>query len=152
MSLSAYTIRTGRVPLGKDNEFEVRALTFPDIAAMATTNMPSLIAIVAKYQEAREDVISKQNMGQLATMVAKDFPNLASEIISACIHNEPVTDDIREKVRLLPAPIQMMALLEIARITVEEAGGLGNLMSDFRQRVQDAVTAGQSDPSPTQNA
>jgi hypothetical protein len=152
MPISAYSIRTGRVPLGKDNDFEVRALTFPDLTAMVTNNMPALIAILSKYQEARDDVFSKQNVMQLATMVARDFPNLATEIISNCIHGEPVTDETRQKVALLPAPIQMMALVEISRITVEEAGGLGNLMADFRQRVQDAMAAGQSDPSPIQNA
>lgn len=153
MPISAYTIRTARVPLGKDNDFEVRALTFPDLTAMVTQNMPALIAVLSKYQEAREDVFARRNIMELATMVARDFPTLATEIISSCVVNEPVTEETRNKIASMPAPIQMMALIEISRITVEEAGGLGNLMADFRRRIADAMAAaGESDPSPIQNA
>lgn len=152
MPISAYTIRTARVPLGKDNDFEVRALTFPDLTAMVTANMPVMIAILSKYQEAREDVFSRRNIMDLAAMVARDFPSFATEIISACVVNEPVTEETRNKIANLPAPIQMMAIIEISRITSEEAGGLGNLIADFRQRITDAMAAaGASDPSLTQS-
>ena len=152
MSIAAYTIRTGRVSLGKDNSFEVRALTFPDLALMVTNHMPSLVAILSKYQEARGDVFTRQNVAQLAVMVSRDFPNLATEIISACVHGETVDDQTRQKISMFPAPVAMAALVEIARISVEEAGGLGNLIADFRQRIQDAMAAeGTSDPSPIPN-
>ena len=150
MPISAYTIRTARVPLGKDNDFEVRALTFPDLTTMVTQNMPAFVAVLSKYQEAREDVFARRNIMELATMVARDFPSLATEIISACVVNEPVTEETRNKIGNMPAPVQMMALIEISRITAEEAGGLGNLIADFRQRITDAMAAaGASDPNPT---
>lgn len=149
MPISAYTIRTARVPLGKDNDFEVRALTFPDLTAMVTQNMPAFVAVLSKYQEARGDVFARRNIMELATMVARDFPTLATEIISACVVNEPVTEETRTKIGNMPAPVQMMAIIEIARITAEEAGGLGNLIADFRQRITDAMAAaGASDLNP----
>lgn len=150
MPISAYTIRTARVPLGKDNDFEVRALTFPDLTAMVTQNMPAFVAVLSKYQESRGDVFARRNIMELATMVARDFPTLATEIISACVVNEPVNDETRNKIGNMPAPVQMMAIIEISRITAEEAGGLGNLIADFRQRITDAMAAaGASDPNPT---
>lgn len=152
MTIAAYTLRTGRVPLGKDNSFEVRALTFPDIAAMISNNRETLVAIIAKYQEAQGDVYSRRNISELAFMIARDFPTLSTEIISASVHGEVVTEETKLKIAMFPAPIQMAALIEIVKITVEEAGGLGNLMADFRQRIQEALAAGESsDSSPIPN-
>lgn len=141
MPLSAYQPRQASVPLGKDNDFVVRAITFPDLVLMASNHMPSLVAIVAKYQEAKQDVYSQKNIGQLALTVARDFPTFATEIISACIVGETVDDATRQKIALLPAPVQMQALVEIGRLTVEEAGGLGNLMADLRKRLGEAMAA-----------
>ncbi len=150
MPISAYTIRTARVPLGKDNDFEVRALTFPDLTMLITNHMPALVGLLAKYQQAKQDVFAKSNIMSLCLDVARDFPTLASEIISLAIVGETVSPETRTKIENFPAPIQMQALVEIARITVEEAGGLGNLMAGFRLRVQGAM-AETSDLSPIQN-
>ena len=141
MPLSAYQPRHASVPLGKDNDFVVRAITFPDLAIMAANHMPSLVAIVAKYQEAKQDVYSTKNIGQLALTIARDFPGFATEIISACIVGETVDEAAKQKIALLPAPVQMAALVEIAKLTVEEAGGLGNLVADLRAKIGEAVTA-----------
>ncbi len=139
MPLSAYQPRHATIPLGKNNDFTVRAITFPDLAIMASNHMQSLIAIVAKYQEAKQDVYSTKNIGQLALTIARDFPTFATEIISACIVGETVDDAMREKVALLPAPVQMAAMVEIGKLTVEEAGGLGNLMADLRAKIEAAL-------------
>lgn len=139
MPLSAYEARTARVPLNKGNDFEVRPITFPDLALMASKHMPTLVAIVAKYQESKEDIYSRKNITELALSVARDFPTFATEIISACIVGETVDDETRRKITLLPAPVQMTALVEIGRLTVEEAGGLGNLMADLRSKFEGLV-------------
>ena len=139
MPLSAYEARTARVPLNKGNDFEVRPITFPDLALLASQQMPALVAIVAKYREAQEDVYSRKNITNLALSVARDFPTFATEIISACVVGETVTDETKKKIALLPAPVQMSALVEIGRLTVEEAGGLGNLMADLRSKFEGLV-------------
>lgn len=149
MPISSYLIRTSRVSLGKDNDFEVRALTFPDIIAAVSSHMPALIAIVSKSQEADGDIYTKMNTSQMAMMVARDFPSVATEIISMCVVGETMDEAARSKVAMLPAPISMNALLSIFRLTVEEAGGLGNLVADLRQHVQSVMTSGES---PSQNA
>lgn len=136
MPLSTHTIRTEKVRLTKDNDFAVRAVTFPDLTFMVSTRMPDLIAIVSKYQELKGDITSRQNMADLAIMVARDFPGFAVEMISACIYGEDVTPEMRRTVAALPVTTQLDALSKIARLTVEEAGGLGNLMADLRQRME----------------
>ncbi|WLJ71131.1 hypothetical protein [Sphingomonas phage Carli] len=141
MPISAYQPRHATVPLGKDNDFVVRAITFPDLAIMASNHMPALIAIVAKYQETKADVYSTKNIGQLALTIARDFPTFATEIISSCVVGETVTDETKAKIGLLPAPVQMTALIEISKLTVEEAGGLGNLVADLRKRMGEAMAA-----------
>lgn len=150
MPLSSYSIRTSRIALGKSNDFEVRALAFPDIISAVSGHLPSLVAIVAKYQQAQQDVFSKKNTFDLALMVARDFPNIATEIISMCIVGEEVTEATRATIACLPAPVSMNALVEIVRLTVEEAGGLGNLVADFRNHAQ-VVMAQQGELSPILN-
>lgn len=139
MPLSTHTIRTEKVRLSKDNDFEVRAITFPDLTFMVTSHLSTLTAIIAKYQEARDDaaglVPSRKNMGELAVMIARDFPTFSVEIISACVFGETVDEPLRQKIAALPVPIQLDALSKIAKLTVEEAGGLGNLIADLRQRM-----------------
>lgn len=142
MPLSSHKIATAKVRLSKDNDFDVRAVTFPDLAFIVQTKLPDLIAIVAKYQETREDLTNRKNIGELAVMVSRDFPTLAVEIISACVFGEDVDEEMRRKIAALPMPIQLDALTKIAKLTVEEAGGLGNLLSDLRQRM--AAMAGEA--------
>lgn len=141
MPISAYKPRYATIPLGRNNDFVVRAITFPDLALMATNNMQSMIAIVAKYQEARQDVYSTKNIGEMALTIARDFPTFATEIISSCLVGETVDDKLRETIALLPAPVQMAALIEIAKMTVEEGGGLGNLVADFRAKIEAVAAA-----------
>lgn len=135
MPLSAYQPRSEKVALGKDNDFVVRALTFPAVAALVADRATELAAIVAKYQETRKDITSTKNIGDLVTMVVRDFPNLATEIVSSCIVGETVDAPLIDKIKLLPFPVQLDALLKIGRLTVEEAGGLGNLIADAQKRL-----------------
>lgn len=144
MPLSAHVLRTERVRLSNDNDFAVRAVTFPDLALLVQDRMPEMIAIVAKYQEGQEEIRlggrpDVKTIGQIALMACRDFPNLTTEIISSCIHGEVVTPEVREMVSQLSVAVQLDALTKIAKLTVEEAGGLGNLFSDFRETLQAAV-------------
>lgn len=153
LPLSTHTIRTDKVRLSKDNDFEVRAVTFPDLAMLVHGRLPDLIAIVSKYQESQASVkrgvpVDRKTMTDLAIMVARDFPTLAMEMISSCVYGETMTDEMRDKIAALPVPIQLDALSKIAKLTVEEAGGLGNLLSDLRQRLQKAG-AGEGGPMAT---
>lgn len=150
MPLSSYTIRTDKVRLDANNDFEVRGATLPDIAFLVQERLPDMIAVVAKYQEARDETLAdkrptQQTMGELAVMVARDFPNLALEMISLCIVGETVDAKTREKIATLPIPVQLDAISKIVKLSTEEAGGLGNLLSGLRQRLQDA-TAGEASP------
>jgi hypothetical protein len=147
LPLTTHTIRTEKVRLNKDNDFEVRAITFPDLSFLVQTRLPDLVAIVAKYQETRNDITNRKNIADLAIMAARDFPSLAVEIISACVYGELVDEPLRQKIAALPFPIQLDALSKIARITVEEAGGLGNLIADLRQRM--TLLAGEVGPLTT---
>lgn len=147
MPLSSHIIRTAKVQLSKDNDFDVRAITFPDLALLVQFKMPELIAIVAKYQDAKADPTDRKNIGELAIMVARDFPSLAVEIISACVVGELVDDTMRLKIAALPMPIQLDALGKIAKMTVEESGGLGNLFADLRRQMTElAGEAGSTAP------
>ena len=154
MPLSTHTIRTEKVRLSKDNDFDVRAVTFPDLAFMVSTRMPDLVAIVAKYQESRDaaqrgEIMSRTNMTDLAIMVSRDFPTLAVEMISACVYGEEVTPEMRRTIAALPMPVQLDALVKISKLTVEEAGGLGNLIAELRQRLNEAMAMGETVPQTT---
>jgi len=135
LPLSTYTIRTAPVRLSKDNEFQVRAVTFPDLAMIVQTRLPEVVAILAKYQESRELGSPVKSVSEIAIMAARDFPTMTSEIISLCVHGEIVTEAMRETIQSLPFPIQLQALISIGQLTVEEAGGLGNLLAEFRQNM-----------------
>lgn len=139
MPLTTHQIATAKVRLSKDNDFDVRAITFPDLAFLVQHKMSELIAIVAKYQETREDITNRKNMGELFLMVARDFPTLAVEIISACVYGEMVDETLRHKIGALSFPVQLDALTKIGKLTIEEAGGLGNLLTDLRQRLNNAA-------------
>jgi hypothetical protein len=144
LPLRTHTIRTEKVRLTADNDFEVRAITFPDLSFLVQARLPELVAIVAKYQETRADITDRKNIADLAIMAARDFPSLAVEMISACVYGELVDAEMRQKIGALPFPIQLDALSKIAKLTVEEAGGLGNLIAALRQHM--TTLAGEAGP------
>jgi hypothetical protein len=155
MPLSTYEIPMASIPLGKNNSFDVRAITFPDLTFMVEKHLPALTAILAKYKEAQEEVYSRRSIADFAVMIARDFPSFAVEIISVCISGEDETADreaLSKKVALLGAPVQINAMLEIARLTVDEAGGLKNLTAGLRTKLQAAMANAALTPTEAPNS
>lgn len=142
MPLSTYTIPTATIPLGRENNMVVRGISFPDLTFLMQEHLPVLTAILSKYKDARDDIMSRRSIADLALMIARDFPTFATEMISVCITGEDETADRKElatKVAMLGAPVQIMAMVEIARLTTEESGGLKNLMAGLRTKLETAM-------------
>ena len=72
--------------------------------------------------------------------LAKDFPELGAEVISAGA--DEFDDEATAKARQLPIATQIMALNAIAKLSMEDAGGLGNLLAEMRRRLESAVSVG----------
>jgi hypothetical protein len=138
MPLSSYIVPTSSVVVGKTS-FDVRAIAFPDLTSLVQNHMTDLMVIIDKHRETKNDVYAKKNISELVVMVARDFPTLATEIISRCIANEVVTDETRDKIAQLSFPVFIDAMIKIAMLTVEEAGGLKNLIASLRSRLVEAT-------------
>lgn len=146
MKLSDYTILREKITLpGKPVDgvkpfFEVRGLCLDDMTFLVQRHLGPITRALKLWQESREDVLRTGNVAQFAMTIAKDFPELAAEVISAAA--DELDEGATAKARQLPIAAQIAALAAIARLSVEDAGGLGNLLAEMRQRLESAAGVG----------
>jgi len=128
MPLSTYVVPRIVIPLGGDNSMAVRGINLDDFTFLLPNHFEAMSKVVALYQTHTESVFSSRAFTDFILAVAKDFPGLLSEVISLS------TDEDMAEVRKvkLPMSIQLAALSAILKLTVEEAGGLGNLIGQLR--------------------
>jgi hypothetical protein len=143
MELRDYTIPRAKVPLpGKPkpgeekSSFEVRGLCVDDLTFLVTAHHGPITRALKLYQESRSDILASKNISGFVLTLAKDFPDLVAEVISAA--TDSLDDQTREIARKLPIVTQITALNEILKLSMEEAGGLKNLMAEIRARIESA--------------
>lgn len=128
MPLAEYTPETREIPFGKEkegkrNSLTVRALSLNDITPMISSRMGDLEQLYSIFKGAKAAIYATHNVSSLLVMVVTKLPDLASEVISvAC--DEPGN---KAQAARLPIAVQVAALSEIMKLTLEDAGGLKNL-------------------------
>lgn len=109
---------------GKDYSFKVRGLTIPDVTKLLEHRLGD---VEAAYELVKGD---KRRLGadDIIISLLGEAPALMAEVISAA-----ADDRGNPEVYLkLPFSAQHRALAEIARMTLEEAGGLKNLFATLQ--------------------
>lgn len=121
MSWADYQPPTAEVPLGGGATGTVRGLNVDDLSILIANHLEPISHAVALYAKSQKDVYSKANLHAFVISTASQFPGLISEVISLA------ADEPALKTRKIAMGVQIAALNEIVRLTLEELGGLGNL-------------------------
>lgn len=117
------TVRS-EVPLpGENPAIHVRGLGLEDFSVLITDHLALITEAAERWAAMKKDVYAKANLQGFILVLARDFPQLVSEVISIAA-DEPELKGFR-----LPIGPQMAAITEIARLTLVDAGGLGNLLA-----------------------
>ncbi len=121
MAWTDYRAPTARIPLGGDAYGEVRGLNIEDISMLLTNHLEPLSKAVQLYADSQTDIFTSRSMQQFMVQAVSHFPVLVTEVISLAAD----TPDLATK--KLALGVQLSALNEITRLTLDEVGGLGNL-------------------------
>lgn len=126
------TVRS-EVPLpGENPSIHVRGLGLEDFSVLITDHLALITEAAERWAAMRKDVYAKANLQGFILVLARDFPGLVSEVISLAA-DEPELRDFK-----MPIGPQMAAMTEIARLTLVDAGGLGNLFAVLGSALRDA--------------
>lgn len=126
MPLSAHQPPRIVVPLLGANNVSVRGFNLDDFAALLPEHLEAVTKIAEMYGQHKQSVFSGKAFGEFIVLVAKDFPGIVSEVISRAA-DEPDAKNVK-----LSIGLQISVLTAILKLTVEEAGGLGNLFGQLR--------------------
>lgn len=142
MDLRDYAIPKARVTLpgkpvnGEKPFFEVRGLCVDDLTFLISLHHEPITRALKTYQESRADILTSGRLESFIMTLIKDFPALVAEVISAS--SDALDDATRGIARKLPITVQLAALSEISRLTMEDSGGLKNLLAGMQERLKDA--------------
>lgn len=126
-----------------ERSFNVRGLSLMDIDHLLKHHLGDLTKAVELYHERQTNGrMGKATLADFAMILGRDLPLLMVEIISIAADEE----NQRDKIAKLPAVIQLNALLIIAKLTTEEAGGLKNLVAFGGPLLRGVLGAGAGEP------
>lgn len=97
----------------------VRGLNLSDLASLVQTHLDDLRYIASLYETAKDEIFSTMLKDNFIVRLVAEVPSIAHTLI-ALGADEPNAVDV---VKSLPLAIQMKALTEIARLTLEDVGG-----------------------------
>lgn len=142
MQLRDFEIPRTKVPLpGKgDKHFEVRGLCADDLTFLITQHHGHITRALKLYQESRPDIMATGSIGNFILTLAKDFPDLVAEVISAA--SDALDDATRAVAKKLPITTQILALNAILKLSMEEADGIKNLLAETRASLQSLASDG----------
>lgn len=123
------------VPLIGDNSVAVRGFNLDDFAALMPNHFEAVTKIAELYGQHKQSVFSGKAFSDFVLHCAKDFPGLVAEVISIAA-DEPDAKNVK-----LGTALQISILTAIVKLTVEEAGGLGNLFGQLRALGVNALLA-----------
>lgn len=121
------------VDTGDGQERPVRGLSLDDMSLLVVDNLDAMMEITTLYIRSQKDVAAVSNMTDMLILAAKTFPDFVMEVISI------VTDTPELRKVRLPAGLQMRVLQAAFKLTVEDAGGMGNLSAILQNAVRQAV-------------
>lgn len=114
------------VPLIGDNSVAIRGLNLDDFTFLLGEHLEAASKIAELYTQHKNSIFSTKPFQEFVLSIAKDFPGLVSEVISIAA-DEPDVKDIK-----LGLGLQLSVLNATIKLTMEEAGGLGNLIAHLR--------------------
>jgi hypothetical protein len=125
--LSTYETPKAFIPFGLDPNkgMTVRALNLDDLTEMISAHLGPIAEAVELYEKNRADMFAAGNIDRFVITVMRVLPQLSAEIIAVAA-DEP---ELTEAAGRLAFGIQLRALSEVARMTLEDAGGLKNLFA-----------------------
>jgi hypothetical protein len=132
-SWTTYQVPTIGVDPGDGIERPVRGLSLDDMSVLIVNHLNEMMDISTLYIQTQKDVFATNNMADLLMMIARSFPGFVSEVISM------VTDTPELRTVKLPAGPQMLIMQAAIKLTVEDAGGLGNLSAMLQSVVKQAM-------------
>lgn len=128
-----YQIPTIMIDPGDGVERPVRGLTLDDVSALIANHLDTMMEVTTLYIASQKDVLVATNMTDLLMLVTRSFPGFVSEVISM------VTDTPELRTMKLPAGAQMIIIQAALKLTVEDAGGMGNLSAMLQSVVKQAM-------------
>lgn len=133
MSWTDYKTPTIMVATGEAGGVErpVRGLALEDISLLVVNHLDSMMDITTLYIQSQKDVLAVTNMTDMLVLASKQFPAFVSEVISI------VTDTPELRDKKLGVGLQLKIMSAALKLTIEDAGGMGNLSA----MLQDAVRA-----------
>lgn len=123
--LASYQTPRIDVPLGENQVVSLRGLDLDDFSVLLQAHLPSITKAAELFRASQRDIYSSANLQSFVLTVAKDFPGLVSEVISIAA-DEPEAKDVK-----MGLGFQLAALQAVVKLTLEEAGGLGNLIASL---------------------
>jgi hypothetical protein len=133
MTWTDYQVPTMMIDTGDGQQRPVRGLSLDDMSALIVNHLDTMMEITTLYIQSQKDVLAVTNMTDLLMVAARSFPAFVSEVISM------VTDTPELRTKRLPAGLQMTILSASLKLTIEDAGGLGNLSAMLQNAVKAAV-------------
>lgn len=145
MSLSDYRAPKAVVPF-KGGQFEVRGITFDDLAILMRNHLDDVDALVKIFN--RPGITAENAVPailQNCVGIVREAPGLAAQLI-AMASDEP---DNVDGARKLGMATQVDAVRKIADLTFEEAGGPKKFLESLFQLMQGMISAPVQTDSPT---
>lgn len=133
MTWTDYQVPTVMIDTGDGKERPVRGLSLDDMSLLVVNHLDSMMEITTLYIQSQKDVLAATNMTDLVMVAVRTFPDFISEVISI------VTDTPELRKTRLPAGLQMKVLSAALKLTIEDAGGMGNLSAMLQDAVKAAV-------------
>jgi hypothetical protein len=131
--LSEYQTPRVDVPLGQDQVVSLRGLNLDDFALLLQDHLEPISKAVQLWQQSKQDIYTSKNMQGFLMSIIKDFPGLVTEVISIAA-DEPDAKKVK-----LGLGFQTSAIAAISKLTLEEAGGLGNLFASLAALARGAL-------------
>lgn len=133
MTWTDYKVPTVMIDTGDGQNRPVRGLSLDDMSLLVVGHLDSMMDITTLYIQSQNDVLSVTNMTDLITVAVRQFPDFISEVISI-VTDTPELRNVR-----LPAGLQLKVIAAALKLTIEDAGGLGNLSAILQTAVKAAV-------------
>jgi hypothetical protein len=145
MGLAQFEPETKTLPLpgGGDNSVTLRGLSLDDLTALVSARMSELKTFYELYERSRLEIFATKRTDAFILMLVGRVPDLVAEVISMA-STEAKDPAAREQARRLPFAFQAECLSEITRMTLVDAGGLGNLSAMLASLMKQALPNNES--------
>lgn len=140
MTWTDYKVPTTMIDTGDGQERPVRGLSLDDISELIVNHLDPMMEITALYVQSQKDVLAVTGMTELVMVAVRTFPDFVSEVISI------VTDTPELRKARLPVGLQLRVIQASLNLTIQDAGGLGNLSAVLQDAIRAAV-AGRGEAS-----